>query len=84
MKISPNAAIYRKIEAATQCVIHACKGPETLRDMYRNQTTTRLVWDVFWATNNSQTFYRELSTHSDNHIETMLIRICTQHGLVSE
>ena len=92
MKIKPET--YQRIEAAIQCVIHSCNGPEALRNMYRNQTTTRLVWDVFWATNNSRQFYHELSAsshaedhsdnHIDNHIEAVLTRICKQHGLIPE
>ena len=85
MKIKPDT--YQRIEAAIQCVIYSCKGPEALRNMYRNQTTTRLVWDVFWATNNSRQFYHELSAsdnHTDNHIEAVLTRICKQHGLIPE
>ena len=85
MKIKPDSAIYQKIAAAMEKVIRVSGGAENLRNMYRNHTQTRLVWDVFWATNdNTCTHDLYLMGCNDDHIETMLRRICKQLGLIEE
>ena len=85
MKIKPDSPIYQKIEAAIQKVIDVSGGAKALQILYRSRTETRLVWDMFWATNDSDSFACDLYAMgcNDNHVETMLIRICKQLGLIT-
>lgn len=84
MQITPDSAVYRKIAAAMGKVVSVSGGPEALRNMYRNRSQNRLVWDVFWAADS--TYLNDLRNMvcDDDYIETMLIRICKQLGLIQE
>ncbi len=86
MFIKADSPVYQKIAHAIEKVILASGGAENLRKMYQNQSKTRLVWDVFWATNEGTDSAHDLYCLgcNDNHIETMLRRICKQHGLIQE
>lgn len=86
MQITPDSAVYQGIVAAMEKVINVSGGPEALCKMYRNQTQTRFVWDVFWATNDITYNVDDLHRMgcNDDHIETMLNSICKQHGLIQE
>lgn len=86
MFIKADSPIYEKIAQAVEKVIRASGGAENLRKMYQNQTKTRMVWDVFWATNEGAACTHDLYLMgcNDDHIETMLRRICKQHGLIQE
>jgi len=81
MKIKLNGPHFDTISAAIDKVIVASGGVEALRARYRNYPRCRMLWDVLWATNENINYLYD-SGCNDNHIETMLKRICLKNGLL--
>jgi len=74
MYFRPDNPLYQLAAHNMQGII-AQVGVPALREKYRNQSRTRLVWDIFWASNTPiAPFYQ--AGGNDASIETMLRHIC--------